>query len=171
MTKQLEAKTILPLRDMGDYTLEIRDATADLAGADFKYRVLVRPQIPHIGQVKVDADVVNLAQGQAKTIRVMFDREEDYRGAVAVSAESLPPGISAVAAADFEPDKDRTVEGKPERYIGRTERVVVALTAGADAPLSTVPQDVRVVIRPLVDGKTGEILSSKTIPMMVLPKP
>ena len=30
MTKSLQAKTIVPLRDPGDYTLEIRDATADL---------------------------------------------------------------------------------------------------------------------------------------------
>ena len=34
MTKSMQVKTILPLRDTGDYTLEIRDATADLAGAD-----------------------------------------------------------------------------------------------------------------------------------------
>ena len=133
--------------------------------------MLVRPQIPHIGQVNVDADVLNLAQGQARTIRVMFDREEDYRGAVTVSAESLPPGVSAVAGADFEPDKDRTSSGKSERYVGRTERVVVALTASADAPVSTAPQEMRFVVRPLVDGKTGEVLSSKTIPMMVIAKP
>ena len=31
LTKSMQAKTILPLRDTGDYTLEIRDATADLA--------------------------------------------------------------------------------------------------------------------------------------------
>src|SRR5439155_15651847 len=102
----MQSKTILPLRDTGDYTLEIRDATADFAGADFKYRVQVRPQAPHVGQVKIDADTVNLGQGQAKVIRVAFDREEDYRGGVTVAAESLPPGVSAVAGADFEPEKD-----------------------------------------------------------------
>ena len=172
MTKSMQSKTILPLRDTGDYTLEIRDATADLAGADFQYRVQVRPQVPHVGQVKVDADSVNLAQGQAKTIRVAFDREEDYRGAVTVAAESLPPGVSAVAGADFEPDKDPPAAiGKRERYMPRTERVVVVLTADADAPVSTEPQDIRLVVRPLVDGKPGEVLSSKTIPMMVLAKP
>jgi hypothetical protein len=172
LTKSMQSKTILPLRDTGDYTIEIRDATADLAGADFQYRVQVRPQAPHVGQVKFDADTVNLAQGQAKTIRVAFDREEDYRGGVIVAAESLPPGVSAVAGADFEPDKDRPPAiGKRERYTPRTDRVVVVLTAIADAPVSTEPQDIRLVVRPLVDGKPGEVLSSKTIPMMVLPKP
>jgi hypothetical protein len=172
MTKSMQSKTILPLRDLGDYTLEIRDATADLAGADFQYRVQIRPQVPHVGQVKVDADAMNLAQGEAKVVRVAFDREEDYRGAVIVSAESLPPGVSAVAGADFEPDKDApSAIGKRERYTARTERVVVVLTAAPDAPASTEPQPIRLVVRPLVDGKTGEVLSSKTIPMMVLAKP
>src|SRR5690242_9151518 len=70
LTKSMQSKTILPLRDPGDYTLEIRDATADLGGADFQYRVQVRPQLPHVGQVRVDGDTLNLTQGQAKTIRV-----------------------------------------------------------------------------------------------------
>jgi hypothetical protein len=172
LTKSMQSKTILPLRDTGNYTLEIRDATADLAGGDFQYRIQVRPQIPHVGQATTDTDSVNLAQGQAKTIRVAFDREEDYRGAVMVAAESLPPGVTAVAGADFEPDKDPLPDiGKRERYTPRTERVVLALSATADAPVSAEPQEVRLVVRPLVDGKPGDVLYTKTFPMMVLPKP
>jgi hypothetical protein len=172
MTKSMQVKTILPLRDTGDYTIEIRDATADLAGPDFQYRVQVRPQVPHVGQVRVDADAVNLRQGEAKVIRVAFDREEDYRGAVTVAAESLPPGVSAVAGADFEPDKDPPLTiGKRERYSPRTERVVLVLTASAEALVSPEPQEIRLVARPLVDGKPGEVLLSRTLPMMVLAKP
>ncbi|HUS06632.1 MAG TPA: hypothetical protein VMZ52_10065, partial [Bryobacteraceae bacterium] len=172
MNKSTQAKTILALRDTGAYTIEIRDATADLAGANFQYRVQVRPQIPHVGQIKIDADSVNLTQGQGKVIRVAFDREEDYRGSVIVSAESLPPGVSAMAGGDFEPDKDPPpAVGKRERYTPRTERVVVVLTADAEAPASVEPQEIRLVVRPLVDGKPGEVLSSKIVPMMVLPKP
>lgn len=171
MTKSMQAKTILALRDTGDYTLEIRDATADLAGADFQYRVQVRPQVPHVGQVRADADSLNLVQGQAKTIHVTFDREEDYRGAVMVAAESLPPGVSAAAGLDFEPDKDPPAAvGKRERYTPRTERVVLVLTADVAAPVSTQPQEVRLVVRPLVDGKPGDVLTTKAFPIMVLPK-
>jgi len=172
MTKSIQAKTVVPLRDTGDYTLEIRDATSDLAGANFKYRVQVRPQVPHVGQVKVDVDSVNLRQGEAKVVRVAFDREEDYRGAVTVAAESLPPGVSAVTGADFEPDTDPPLTlGKRERYTPRPERMVLVLTADADAPVSTSPQEVRLVVRPLVDGKSGDVLSTKVLPMMVLSKP
>jgi hypothetical protein len=172
LTKSMQAKTILSLRDTGEYTLEIRDATADLAGDDFQYRVQFRPQIPHVGQVRIDADSLNLVQGQAKTITVAFDREEDYRGALVVAAESLPPGVSAVAGADYEPDKDPPPAiGKRERYLPRTEKLVVALAAGPDAPVSPEPQNVRLVARPLVNGRLGDVLFTKTFPMMVLSKP
>jgi hypothetical protein len=172
MTKAIQSKTILPLRDAGDYTIEIREATADLAGTAFKYRVQVRPQIPHVGQVKIDTDSVNLVRGQAKIVHVTFDREEDYRGAVIVSAESLPPGVSATAGADFEPDKDSPPTiGKRERYLPRTERLVMVLMAESEASVSTEPQNIRLSVRTLVDGKQGVVVSSKTIPMMVLPKP
>jgi hypothetical protein len=151
LTKSMQSKTILPLRDTGDYTLEIRDATADLAGADFRYRVQVRPQAPHVGQVKADADAMNLARGEAKMIRVSFDREEDYRGALTITAESLPPGVSMAAGADFEPEKDRPpVIGKRERYVPRTERVEVVLTAADNAAISSEPQSIRLLARPLV---------------------
>lgn len=171
MTKALEAKTLVPLRDTGDYTLEIRDATADLAGPDFRYRLQVRPQVPHVGRVEVQVDHLNLEQSRAKTVHVTFDREEDFRGAVMVAAESLPPGVSAVAGADFDPPKDATpVVGKPERYTPRTEKIVLVFTAAADAPISASPQSVRIVVRPLVDSQPGIILDTKTFPLMVVPK-
>jgi hypothetical protein len=172
LTKSMQSKTILPLRDTGDYTLEIRDATADLAGGDFQYRIQVRPQIPHVGQVRIDIDALNLTQGQARTITVAFDREEDYRGALVVFAESLPPGVSAVAGADYEPDKDPPPTiGKRERYLPRTERLVLALSADAAAPPSIEPQTVRLVARSLVNGQLGGILFTKNFPLMVLAKP
>jgi hypothetical protein len=172
MTKSMQIKTTVSLRDPGDYTLEIRDATADLAGPEFQYRVQVRPQIPHVGQVRIDTDNLNLIPGEAKTIRVMFDREEDYQGAVTIVAESLPPGVSASVGADFEPDKDPpSAVGKRERYTGRTERAVVVLSAASDAAPTVQPHKVPLVVRPLVDGRIGEILSTKTIYVMVIEKP
>jgi hypothetical protein len=172
MTKSMQAKTVLPLRDTGDYTLEIRDASSDFAGEDFRYRVMVRPQIAHVGAVRLDVDAVNLAQGSARTVKVTFDREEDYRGAVVVSAESLPPGVSAVAGADYEPERDQASRaGKRERYLPRSDRLVLAFTAADDAPVSTEPREIKLVVRPLVDGKPGDVLTSKMIPMMVLAKP
>ena len=125
-----------------------------------------------MGEIRIETDIVNLRQGEGKMIRVEFDREEDYRGAVTVAADSLPSGVSAVAGGDYEPDKDPPSDNrKRERYTPRSERVVVVLTASAEAPVSDRPQDVQIVVRPLAGGKTGEVLLKKTIPVMVPAKP
>jgi hypothetical protein len=172
MNKSIQAKTILPLRDPGDYTVEIRDTTSDLGDPGFQYRVLVRPQIPHVGQVNIQEDHINLAPGNAKTVRVVFDREEGYSGAVSIGVESLPPGVEALAGADFEPDKDPPRFGnKRERYTPRTERSVVVFTASAEATAMSEPRTVRIVVRPVVDGKLGPVVATRKIPLMVIGKP
>jgi hypothetical protein len=172
MFKSLAAKTIVPLRDAGDYTIEIRDTTADLAGPGFRYRVQVRPQVPHVGQIRIDDDHINLPRGEAKTLRVNFDREEDYRGAIAVTVEGLPAGVEALAGADFDPDKDPPLSpGKRERYAGRAERTVVVIHAAADAPATAIPQIAKILVRPVVGGKPGAVIATRQIPVMVLEKP
>ena len=172
LTKSLEVKTIIPLRDTGEYRLEIRDMTSEVAGADFRYRILVRPQIPHVGNVRIDEDRINLAPGEAKTVRVAFDREEDFRGAIAVSAESLPHGVEALAGADYEPEPDRPPStGRRERYTPRTERVVVVFNASKDAAPTETPFVVRLAVRSVVDGRPGAVLTTREIPLMVIGEP
>ncbi len=171
MYKSISAKTVVPLRDAGDYTIEVRDTTADLAEPGFRYRVQIRPQVPHIGQVRIDDDHINLPAGDAKTVRVNFEREEDYRGAIAVTVEGLPPGVEALAGADFDPDKDPPLSpGKRERYTGRSERTVVVFSATSDAPVTALPQVAKILVRPVVNGKPGAIVTTKRIPIMVVAK-
>ncbi len=172
MYKSIEAKTVIPLRNLGDYTVEVRETTSDLAAPGFRYRVMIRPQVPHLGDVKVEEDRINLTPGDARAVRVMFDREENYRGAVVVMAESLPPGVQAAAGADYEPDKDPPAHpGKRERYTPRTERSVVVFAAAPDAAPMRQPQVARLVVRPVVDGKPGAVVARKEIPVMVVSKP
>lgn len=172
MTKAIQAKAIVPLRDPGEYTLEVRDTTADLGQAGFRYRVMIRPQVPHVGQVKIEEDRVNLKAGEAKTVRVVFDREEDYRGAIAVTADGLPPGVQAWTGADFEPDKDPPpYTSKRERYQPRTERTVVVFAAAEDAAVTPSPYVAKLEVRPVADGKPGAVIATKEIPMMVVAKP
>ena len=172
MSKTIQAKTIVPLRDAGDYTIEIRDTTPDHASPGFRYRVQVRPQIPHVGQITFSDDHVNLSPGSVKTVRVMFDREEGYVGSIAVTAESLPAGVEALSGADFEPDVDPPdFKSKRERYTPRNERAVVVFAAGPDAAITAMPKIVQLVVRPVMDGKLGAVIGSKQIPITVLAEP
>jgi len=171
MSKSIQAKTIVPLRDPGDYTVEILEATADLAAPDFRYRIMIRPQMPHVGQVRIDEDHINITPGDARIVRVSFDREENFRGAVVVTAESLPVGIQALAGADFEPDNDPPLtKTKRERYTPRTERSVVVFSASADARATGQPHIAELAVRPIMDGKPGQVIYSKKIPIMVVSK-
>ncbi|MBK5294180.1 MAG: hypothetical protein JJE04_21190 [Acidobacteriia bacterium] len=172
MSKSIQAKVIVPIRNPGAYTVEVRDLTADLGDPSFRYRLMIRQQIPHLGNIGIDEDHINLFPGDAKTTRVTFDREEDFRGAVAITVESLPPGVQALPSADYEPDKDAPLTaGKRERFNPRTERAVIAFTADPTAPPTTKPAMARVVVRPIVDGKPGAVAASKQIPIMVVPQP
>ncbi len=170
MNKSLQGKTLVALRETGEYTIEIFNATTPLTGS-FAYRLQIRPQVPHIGQVRIETDHVNLEPEGASSVRVSFDREEDYQGGVAVSAESLPEGVQAMVGADFEPEKDPPqVIGKRERYTPRAERTVLVLTATPDAPPTSEPHIARIVVRPLTSGRLGEPVATKTFPIMVIPK-
>ena len=86
--------------------------------------------------------------------------------------EGLPEGVSVLAAADYEPDKDPPpFPGKRERYVARTERTVLAFSVADGAPLMDAPKVVRVIVRPVTDGKAGAVIASKRIPVMVVAKP
>jgi hypothetical protein len=80
--------------------------------------------------------------------------------------------VAAATGADFEPDKDDPpAAGKRERYTPRRERAVIVFSASADAARSAQPHVVRIVARPLIDGKIGAVLASKSIYLMVVEKP
>ena len=68
MMKMIEAKTTVNLTATGEYTIQIRDITTNGAGSDFHYRVLVRPQVPHVGKMEVAEDHINLAAGSSHPV-------------------------------------------------------------------------------------------------------
>jgi len=169
LNKGAMSKVVVPLRDTGLYTIEVRDLTSDLAAPRFRYRVVVRPQLPHLGNIAFSDDRVQMPPGAARTVRVAFDREEGYKGAMAVIAENLPLGVTALAAADYEEDRDPPAScGKRERYTPRTERLVVAFSADASAAPMSGPALVKLVARPIVNGKPGAAIASREIPLMVV---
>ena len=63
MMKMIQAKIAVSLHAPGEYEMEIRDITTDCAGPDFLYRVMVRGQIPHVGNIEVEEEQINLRPG------------------------------------------------------------------------------------------------------------
>jgi hypothetical protein len=180
-----EPKVTYKFERGGDYLLEVRDLTSRNGGPLCEYRVVVRPQIPHVGRLAIcssfgrtfdgtmtkgpDVLQLNLIPGESKKVSVLTEHEEVFDGQVALSFENLPAGVEVLPAAEVEPERARPLdEGKKERFRPGQQVVTVLLAAAPDAPVTRLPQVARVKARPVVNGKTGPALTVQTIPVMVV---
>ena len=169
MMKMIQAKTVVTLRSVGEYTIQIRDITNDCWSPDFAYRVLVRARIAHIGTVGLVEDHVNLEPGQSKPLTVTVDREEGFKGFAAIGVEGLPPGVTAVAGLENPVERPPLPNaGRRERYYPIPQTATVMLLADPGAAPLDGPVFARVVVRPVVDGVVGEPVLVKQVPVMVV---
>ena len=167
--KTVEPKTIYTFELGGEYYLQIRDVTSRYGDPSFRYRVLIRPQAPHVGDVVVEQKQINLARGGAKKLTVTTDQEEGFAGEIALKVEGLPPGVDAVTGTEVDPDRGPPLdEGHKKRFVPKSQTAVIMLVASEDAPLTRWPKFIRVVARPVVDGKIGPPLPLEEIPLMVV---
>ncbi|MFN7925218.1 MAG: hypothetical protein U0Q16_34290 [Bryobacteraceae bacterium] len=169
MMKMIQAKTTFSIRAEGEYRMEVRDITTDRADAGFAYRVILRPQIPHVGKVSLAEDRLNLARGAAKPLNVTIDREEEFAGLLAVTVEDLPPGVSVLPASEREVEAPPVMNGgRLERYIPKTQKTVLLVSAADGAPAMRTPQWAKVIVRPIRDGKIGDVVVTERVPVMVI---
>jgi hypothetical protein len=171
MMKMIQAKSTFTLRSAGDYLLEVRDITTDVVADDFVYRVLVRPQIPHIGKVEINEDRINLEPGQAKPLTVNLEREEGFTGLVLVAAEGLPGGVAATAGMANPVEKPPLPNGgRLERYVGKPQTATLLLSAAEDVKPTDAPVAVRVLLRTISNGNPSPPILVKEVPLMVIPR-
>ena len=128
--RMIRSKVIYTFEREGDYTLQIRDITARYGEPAFKYRVLVRPQIPHVGNIEVQEDAANLVAGEASKLTIITDQEEGFGGEVVLKIEGLPRGVEALAGADVEPDTAPPFpEEHKERFVPKSKKTTIVLSA------------------------------------------
>ena len=177
--KAIKAKTVYTFERAGEYFLQIRDLTTRRAAPHFRYRVLVRPQVPHLGEVAVKmgrgevVDHINLRSGETRKLSVVTEPEEGFDGEIALTLENLPTGVQALAAATtavnsrlLETGNGRGAMHK-ERFFPPRHLATIVLVAGRDAPATPMPQRIRLTARPIVDGKIGKALAVQEILLMI----
>ena len=170
--RELESKMIYTFDRAGEYTLRIRELTTAHAGSDFAYRVLIRPQIPHVGQLKLEPDHLNLVQGQAGRLTVTVDREENFDGEVALVVEDLPEGVHAYATAVPEEERPPAFdESEKHMFRPETQKVSITLMAEEGASTTNLPRMVRVKARAIVGGEMGPLIPVGLVPLMVVAPP
>ena len=189
--RYLERKTVHTFQEGGKYTLLIRDATDMASGEGYAYRLLVRPQIPHIGRMEVSlgvfsvssqliemTDRLNMRPGATQKLTLVADLEEGFSGEVSVQVENLPAGIRAYASTpaswshllvqgiQYRPPGVHLMDTSSHRP--RRQAVTLLLEAGAEVEPTSLPRFLEITARPMVAGALGAPLSAGRIPLMVL---
>ncbi|MDE2755908.1 MAG: hypothetical protein OXI92_05095, partial [Acidobacteriota bacterium] len=151
------------------YTLRVRDTTQRNGASDFRYRLLVRPQIPHAGELKVREDRLNLVPGEAGKLTVTTGQEEGFAGQILLQVEGLPPGVQALPSTDYQPETPPHLDQGPKaRYMPQQGATSIMIAAAEDAPATRMPHILRIRARPVVSGKMGALLPVGKVHLMVL---
>ena len=170
--KTVEPKTLYTFERSGEYSLVVSDLTRRFGNAGFRYRLLLRPQIPHVGEVRTDTDRLNLLAGQASKITVTTDQEEGFSGDIALVLEGLPEGVEFFPGTEVKAYQGPVPEDRMRvRFSPQSESVTIVLLAGADAPATSLPVKLRLLARPISDEGPGPGLLIQEIPTMVVRPP
>ncbi len=173
MMKMIQAKTTFAITAPGDYTVQVRDITTDHGRPEFYYRVLIRPQVPHVGRVEMPEDRLNLVVGKVRLVTLQLEREEDFRDPVMATMEGLPAGVTVVPGAENPVERPPLQNaGRIERYIPKTTQYFsFLLSVAEDAALSETIVWPRVVVRPVKEQRLAAPILEKRFPMMVVRAP
>jgi hypothetical protein len=168
--KTVEPKMLFSFDRGGEYTLSISDITGAVGNTRCRYRLLIRPQIPHLGDFRVFPAVINLAAGQAKKLTVVTEQEEGFSGDASIIIEGLPAGVTAVAGTEVVPDGGPALdEGPKERFVSKAQKAIVILTAESGVLATRSLRQIRILVRPIVDGVPGPLLLAREVPFMIVP--
>ncbi|MBI83746.1 MAG: hypothetical protein CMJ81_11160 [Planctomycetaceae bacterium] len=171
--KDIKSKMILTFEKSGKYTLRVSDLTSRRGGSDFNYLLLIRPQVPHIGEVTLRGkDCINLIPGETKTLTLIVDREEGFSDPVALFLENLPPGIQAepvtVEAETTPPVKNFRGEVNRDWFFPIKQKVVLTLVVDDDAQITNEPCRARLLARAGSEKQSGKPFPIQNLYMMVV---
>ena len=191
VNKTVERKTIFTIEQPGSYYLQIRDLTSVQGGPRFTYRLLVRPQVPHLGRIEFSlgvtpslstlidkTDRINLESGQAREMVVVCEKEEGFQGNVVLTVDNLPPGVQAwvSTAAGWTETLMRGIQYRPlgvevvppTHHRPRRSATTLLFWASPDTPITGTPRFLHLKARPVVDGRVGPAVPAGKIPFLAV---
>jgi hypothetical protein len=168
--KAAEPKVTYTFERSGHYYLEIRDITSRYGNSDYAYRLVVRPQIPHVGAFEVNpGDRINLIPGQARKVNIVTYQEEGFSGEVLFTFARLPQGVNVFPGAEVDGKKrPNEISEKEDSFVPDVQKTTLVLLADPDAPVTRMPQWLSLKARPIVGGQVGSPLTVAEIPLMVV---
>jgi len=168
--KSVEPKAIYTFERGGEYVLQIRDVTSRYGNPSYRYRILLRPEIPHVGEVSVeDGDRINLSRGEPKRLTITASYEEGFTGDLSFTFTGLPEGVQAFPAVQFNDGRaPLEVTVNPDVIAPKPQKTTIVLLASPEAPLTSKPMIVQLHCHPIAKGRLGPNLLVREIPLMVV---
>ena len=174
--KKIQPKVRYVFDEEGEYFLRIRDLTSRRADVEFAYRVLMRPQIPHLGGSLATGSMgaINLPRGTTRELVITTELDEGYDLPFTISMENLAPGVEIFPAATLPTQRVGNRRSGPrgethrERFFPHRATTKVMLVADPEAALTRIPQWVIIKARPVVEGKAMEPVVVQRFLLMVV---
>ena len=167
--KQVQPKTIYSFPRAGEFILEIRDITHVYGDPAFSYRVALRQQIPHVGEVRLAEEQINLMAGEVTKVSVDTDQEEGFDGQIALTIEGLPAGVRVVTGTELQPQVPPPYNpGKVERFKTESQKATLLFMIERDAPPTSKPVEARIMAQPVVKARLGRPILVKKILITVV---
>jgi hypothetical protein len=169
----------------GEYVLQVRDITSRYGNPNYRYRILVRSQIPHVGEISVlpkenpdataevarrsEVNRLNLARNTPKKLVLVASYEEGFAGDLSFTFTGLPEGVHAFPAVQFNEGRaPLEVTQNPDTIAPKLQKTAIVLLAGPEAPLTKEPRTVQLRCQPIGNGKLGPDLLVREFPLMVV---
>ena len=104
---------------------------------------------------------------------VTIDREEGFKGEIAIGVEHLRVGVRSYPTAMLEADRpsafDESLESSQKAiFRPETQKLAIMLIADPNAAVTELPYRVSLKARPIVEGMPGELIAVKEFPLMVV---
>ncbi len=171
--KAVDPKVLYTFEKGGEYVLRVSDVTSRFGEPDFRYKLLVRPQVPHVGEVTIsEGDHLNLLRGEAVKLTLTTAYEEGFSGELSFAFAGLPEGVQVSPGAELTDDKAPVdIDQDPDRVAPRLQKTTVIMLAQPNAPFTTMPRVVHVSCQPILNGKVGAKVEVRDLPVMVVSAP
>ena len=168
--KAISSRSTYSFERGGEYVLQIRDITSRYGNPDFRYRILVRQQVPHIGEIRVeDADQINLRRGEPRKLAISAQFEEGFTGDVSFYVDGLPPGVEAHPVLQYQDGREPLeVAQNPEIVLPKDQKAAIVLVTAPDAPLTREPVVASLRCQAIANGRMGPSFLVRSIPIMVV---
>jgi hypothetical protein len=169
----------------GEYVLQVRDITSRYGNPNYRYKILVRSQIPHVGEISVlpkenpdaTAEVarrsevtrLNLARNAPKKLVLVASYEEGFTGDLSFTFTGLPEGVQAFPAVQFNEGRaPLEVTQNPDTIAPKQQKTAIVMLASPEAPLTKEPRTVQLRCQPIGNGMLGPSLLVREFPLMVV---